>query len=82
MQRPSLILRVRELEAPRVELLGKLDDRLDPVEVVPVQDDVDREREAELARQLGRLDLLVEGDVVPAIRSDSARSLSWMLIWT
>ena len=62
-RRPPVVLRVRELEPLRVELLREPEDLLDPVEVLAVQDAVDREREAQLARRARGRDLLLERPV-------------------
>src|SRR4051812_36481965 len=56
--RPPVVLRVRELQALGAELLGEHEDLLDPVEVLAVQDAVDRERKPELTRRARGRDLL------------------------
>ena len=61
--RPPVVLRVRELEPLRVEVQRELEQLVDAVEVVPVQDAVDREREVELPREARGRDLLLERPV-------------------
>src|SRR4051812_31775755 len=61
--RPAVVLRVRELEPLGVELLGQPQDLLDAVQVLPMQNAVDGQREPEVARRARRPDLLLEGPV-------------------
>ncbi len=72
---PTLVLRIGKFDPTRVEILGKLDDRLDPVEVVPVEHDVDRQRKTELRASFAA-SIFLENERVPPIRSDEIGSLS------
>ena len=66
--RPAVVLRVGELEPLRAELEREVEQLLDAIEVMPVQDGVDRQREVELLRKARGRDLLrerpVAGDAV------------------
>ena len=48
-KRPAVVLRVGQFEAVGAERGGQLDDLTDPIEVRPVEDDVDREGKSQLA---------------------------------
>ena len=70
--RPAVVLRVRELEPLRAELEREIEYLLDPIEVLPVQHAVDRQREVELLDEVRSRDLLLErpvaGDAVVVLR--------------
>ena len=61
--RPAVVLRVGQLEPLRAELERELEQLLDAIEVLAVQDAVDRQREVELLRVARGRDLLLEGPV-------------------
>src|SRR5436305_12574300 len=70
--RPAVVLRVRKLEPLRPELEYEVEHLLDPIQVLPVQDAIDRQWETELLRQARGPDLLLErsvsGDSVVLLR--------------
>ena len=61
--RPAVVLRVGQLEPLRAELERQLEQLLDAVEVLPVQDAVDRQREVELLGVARGRELLLERPV-------------------
>ena len=70
---PAIVLRVSDLQPVRAEPLGERDHLLDIIEVLAVDDGVDRQRQAALGDELRRLELLLEslsvvGDAVAAFR--------------
>ena len=60
---PAVVLGVGELEPLRPEIECEIEQLLDPVEVMAVQDAVDRQREIELPREPRGRDLLLERSV-------------------
>ncbi len=68
-QRPAMILHMRHLQPPGTERHGKVDDLVQPVEILPVHHGVQRQRHAELRDRPRRLELLrvrasIGGDAV------------------
>src|SRR4051794_24303386 len=61
--RPAVVLRVRKLEPLRAEIEREIEQVLDAIEVLPVQDAIDRQREVELLRVPRGCDLLLERPV-------------------
>ena len=61
--RPAVVLRVGQLEPLRAELEREVEQLLDAIEVLAVQDAVDRQREVELLRVARGRELLLERPV-------------------
>ena len=60
---PAVVLGVRELEPLGAQIEGQLEQVLDPIEVLAVQDAVDRQREVQLPGEARGRDLLLKGPV-------------------
>ena len=78
-KRPAGVLRMGQFQAIDLPLAGKIDDVLKAIEIVPVQDDVERHRKLQPSGRLDRLAFALK-ERVPARKSFCAAEESSRLI--